>query len=295
LRKSVGCTNRAFPQKYRSFVSHGEKPPPEIGGKIRILRCFAKKSLAVGLAADAENRNEHRTDKMIFTGMIRHKRAAEYFGQRGSVQLTESGKRDVSIKDILPNSPRIGVLAIQGNYASHAQALTEAGADPVEVRKPEQLAGLDGLVLPGGESTTMLKFLEKRKFFEVLQQFCAVKPVFGTCAGAILLARKVLNPPQRSLGVLDAVVERNAYGRQIDSAIVTAETALAGGPLEMVFIRAPRISLTGPGVEVLARRDGFPVLVRQGRILAATFHPELSHDRRVHRLFVEAIVAVMKH
>jgi 5'-phosphate synthase pdxT subunit len=232
---------------------------------------------------------------MIFTGMIRHKRAAEYFGQRGSVQLTESGKRDVSIKDILPNSPRIGVLAIQGNYASHAQALTEAGADPVEVRKPEQLAGLDGLVLPGGESTTMLKFLEKRKFFEVLQQFCAVKPVFGTCAGAILLARKVLNPPQRSLGVLDAVVERNAYGRQIDSAIVTAETALAGGPLEMVFIRAPRISLTGPGVEVLARRDGFPVLVRQGRILAATFHPELSHDRRVHRLFVEAIVAVMKH
>jgi 5'-phosphate synthase pdxT subunit len=104
-----------------------------------------------------------------------------------------------------------------------------------------------------------------------------------------------LNPPQRSLGVLDAVVERNAYGRQIDSAIVTAETALAGGPLEMVFIRAPRISLTGPGVEVLARRDGFPVLVRQGRILAATFHPELSHDRRVHRLFVEAIVAVMKH
>ena len=187
--------------------------------------------------------------------------------------------------------PTIGVLAIQGNYASHAQALTEAGAVPVEVRKPEQLIGLDGLVLPGGESTTMLKFLEKHRFFEALQEFCRTRPVFGTCAGVILLAREVLNPAQRSMGVLDAVVERNAYGRQIDSVIVTAETALAGGPLEMVYIRSPRISKIGPGVEVLARRDGFPVLVRQGRILAATFHPELSHDRRVHRLFVESVAA----
>jgi 5'-phosphate synthase pdxT subunit len=184
--------------------------------------------------------------------------------------------------------PSIGVLAIQGNYASHAQALTEAGASPIEVRKPEQLAGLDGLVLPGGESTTMLRFLEKHRFFEQLQEYCRTRPVFGTCAGVILLAREVLNPAQRSLGVLDAIIERNAYGRQIDSVIVTAETELAGGPLEMVFIRSPRIAQTGPGVEVLARRDGFPVLVRQGRILAATFHPELSHDRRVHRLFVES-------
>ena len=187
--------------------------------------------------------------------------------------------------------PTIGVLAIQGNYASHAQALTEAGASPVEVRKPEQLAGLDGLVLPGGESTTMLKFLEKHSFFEILKDFCGSKPVFGTCAGVILLAREVLNPAQRSMGVLDAVVERNAYGRQIDSVIVTAETALAGGPLEMVFIRSPRITKIGPGVEVLAQREGFPVLIRQGRILAATFHPELSHDRRVHRLFVESVMA----
>jgi 5'-phosphate synthase pdxT subunit len=197
----------------------------------------------------------------------------------------------VSIKDILPNCPRIGVLAIQGNYASHAQALTEAGADPVEIRKPEELAGIDGLILPGGESTTMLKFLEKHRFFEVLKDFCATKPVFGTCAGVILLAREVLNPPQRSLGLLDAIVERNAYGRQIDSTIVTAETTLAGGPLEMVFIRAPRIAKIGATVEVLARRDGFPVLVRQGCILAATFHPELSRDRRVHRLFVQAVAA----
>jgi 5'-phosphate synthase pdxT subunit len=185
--------------------------------------------------------------------------------------------------------PAIGVLAIQGNYASHAQALTEAGASPVEVRKPEQLAGLEGLVLPGGESTTMLKFLEKHRFFEALQEFCRTMPVFGTCAGVILLAREVLNPAQRSMGVLDAVVERNAYGRQIDSVIVTAETYLPGGPLEMVFIRSPRITQIGLGVDVLATRDGFPVLVRQGRILAATFHPELSHDRRVHRLFVESV------
>ena len=187
--------------------------------------------------------------------------------------------------------PRIGVLAIQGNYASHSAALTEAGAEPAEVRKPEQLAGLDGLILPGGESTTILRFLEKHHFFEALQEYCGRKPVFGTCAGAILLAREVLNPPQRSLGVLDAVVERNAYGRQIDSTILTAETTLAGGPLEMVFIRAPRIVATGPGVEVLAKRDGSPVLVRQGIVMAATFHPELSADRRVHRLFVEAVHA----
>lgn len=190
--------------------------------------------------------------------------------------------------------PRIGVLAIQGDYAAHAGALTQVGAAPVEVRRPEQLAGLDGLILPGGESTTILRFLEKLRFFEVLEEFCSRHPVFGTCAGAILLAREVINPPQRSLGALDAVLERNAYGRQIDSAILTEETLLPGGPLEMVFIRAPRIVAIGPGVEVLARRDGFPVLVRQGRIMAATFHPELSADRRVHRLYVEAAVTASK-
>jgi 5'-phosphate synthase pdxT subunit len=187
--------------------------------------------------------------------------------------------------------PVIGVLAIQGDYAAHAKALSEAGADPCGIRKPEQLAALDGLVLPGGESTTILKFLEKRHFFEALKEFCGRKPVFGTCAGAILLAREVRNPAQHSLGVLDAVVERNAYGRQIDSTILTAGTALAGGPLEMVFIRAPRIVQTGDGVQVLALREGSPVLVRQGTTLAATFHPELSIDRRVHRLFVQIVAA----
>ena len=185
--------------------------------------------------------------------------------------------------------PRIGVLAIQGDYSSHAAALADTGAGPVEVRKPDQLEGLDGLILPGGESTTMLKFLEKHGFFETLGEFCRRKPVFGTCAGAILLAREVRHPAQRSLGALDVIVERNAYGRQIDSAILTAETELPGGPLEMVFIRAPRILLAGEDVEVLARRENFPVLVRQGSILAATFHPELSQDRRVHKLFVEIV------
>ena len=185
--------------------------------------------------------------------------------------------------------PRIGVLAIQGNYAAHAAALTETGAEPCEVRKPEEMAALDRLILPGGESTTMLKFLEKRGLFEALREFCEKKPVFGTCAGAILLAREVRHPAQRSLGVLDAVVERDAYGRQIDSAILNAETELPGGPLEMVFIRAPRIVSTGERVETLARRDGSPVLVRQGSLLAATFHPELSADRRIHRLFVQMV------
>ncbi len=195
--------------------------------------------------------------------------------------------------------PRIGVLAIQGDYAAHAEALTEAGAEPVEVRNPDQLESLDGLILPGGESTTMLKFLERagpgaRSFFEALQGFVKNKPVFGTCAGAILLAREVRNPHQRSLGALDAVVDRNAYGRQIDSAILTEPSSLPGEPLEMVFIRAPRIAETGPAVEVLARREGFPVLVRQGNLMAATFHPELSGDRRVHRLFVETAIAQKK-
>ena len=188
-------------------------------------------------------------------------------------------------------TPRIGVLAIQGDYAAHRAALQDAGAEPVEIRNPEELDGLDGLVLPGGESTTMLKFLERRHFFDAVAKFVKIRPVFGTCAGAILLAREVRHPAQRSLGALDAVVERNAYGRQIDSTILTLPSSLPGEPVEMVFIRAPRIVETGLEVEVLARREGFPVLVRQGNLMAATFHPEMSTDRRIHRLFVETVKA----
>lgn len=186
--------------------------------------------------------------------------------------------------------PRIGVLAIQGDYAAHADALVEAGAIPVEIRKREELEDLDGIIIPGGESTTMLKFLELRHLFDDLKNFCRTHPVFGTCAGAILLAREVRNPQQTSLGLLDAVIERNAYGRQIDSSILFSETKLAGEKLEMVFIRAPRIVHTGPTVEVLAEREGRPTLVRQGNLMAATFHPELTPgDRRVHRAFVDLV------
>jgi 5'-phosphate synthase pdxT subunit len=183
----------------------------------------------------------------------------------------------------------IGVLALQGAYDAHAKTLTTLGATPRLVRTPAQLEGLDGLIMPGGESTTMLKFLDRNKFFDVLETFVRTTPTFGTCAGAILLAARVENPPQRSLAALDITVERNAYGRQIDSTILHATTALPGPPLEMVFIRAPRITATGPGVEILARRDGFPTLVRSGNLLAATFHPELSRDPRVHQLFLAIV------
>ena len=187
------------------------------------------------------------------------------------------------------SAPRIGVLAIQGDYERHAAALEEAGAQPSLVKTPEVLVNLDALILPGGESTTMLKFLERGGFFDTLQDFARLKPVFGTCAGAILLAREVLNPPQPSLAALDIAVQRNAYGAQRDSAILNLDTTLPGGPLETVFIRAPRIVSTGPEVEILALREGFPVLVRQGNTMAATFHPELSADRRVHQFFVDLV------
>ncbi len=188
-----------------------------------------------------------------------------------------------------PRSPIIGVLALQGDYASHALALRDAGAEPRMVRTKEDLEQVDGLIIPGGESTTFLKLLEREGLFAPLLKFVETRPTFGTCAGCILLANKVLNPAQQSLGALDATVERNAYGRQIDSDILTTETSLPGGPLEMVFIRAPRIAAVGSGVEVLAARDDAPVLIRQRNILAATFHPELSQDRRVHNYFVRMV------
>ncbi|HEY4381049.1 MAG TPA: pyridoxal 5'-phosphate synthase glutaminase subunit PdxT [Acidobacteriaceae bacterium] len=188
-----------------------------------------------------------------------------------------------------PEPLTIGVLALQGAYDAHVQTLAALGARPRLVRIPLELAELDGLIMPGGESTTMLKFLDRNGFFDILQSYVQTTPTFGTCAGAILLANRVEGPEQRSLAALDITVERNAYGRQIDSTILTAPTTLPGGPLEMVFIRAPRIRSTGPGVETLASRDGFPTLVRSGHLLAATFHPELSHDHRVHQLFLNMV------
>ena len=183
----------------------------------------------------------------------------------------------------------IGILALQGAYEAHAKMLRTLGATPRLARLPADLDGIDGLIMPGGESTTMLKFLERHGFFDTLKNFVQTIPTFGTCAGAILLATDVENPTQKSLAALDITVERNSYGRQIDSTILHADSKLPGGPLEMVFIRAPRITRTGAAVETLATRETNPVLVRQGHILAATFHPELSHDTRVHELFLNLV------
>jgi len=183
----------------------------------------------------------------------------------------------------------IGVLALQGAYDAHARVLATLGATPRMVRLPIQLEELDGLVMPGGESTTMLKFLDRDDFFSALRTFVQTRPTFGTCAGAILLAKEVTHPAQASLGALDIAVERNAYGSQNESVILHEETSLPGGPLEMVFIRAPRISRVGPGVETLATRNGDATLVRSGHLLASTFHPELSSDTRVHQLFLDLV------
>ncbi len=183
----------------------------------------------------------------------------------------------------------IGVLAIQGDYEAHQRRLQELGAETVLVRKPEQLDQVDALVMPGGESSTMLRFLERDGFFEKLRDFVRRKPTFGTCAGAILLAGKVENPAQESLGAIDMGILRNGYGRQLESSIQKVDSSLPGGPVEMVFIRAPRISTTGSKVEILAKLGDDPVLVRQGKIMAATFHPELSADSRVHAEFLKLV------
>ena len=182
----------------------------------------------------------------------------------------------------------IGVLALQGDFDAHRRRLEELGADVVLVRKAEDFDHIDGLVIPGGESTTFLKLLPK-ELLERLRDFVHTKPTFGTCAGAIMLAQHVTNPDQPGLNALDITVERNAYGRQIDSTILEAETKLGGPPLEMVFIRAPRIQYAGDGVEVLAKRGDDAVLVRKGIVMAATFHPELSDDTRVHAEFLKLV------
>jgi len=188
---------------------------------------------------------------------------------------------------------KIGVLALQGDFDAHRRRLEELGAEVVLVKKPEQLDGIDGLIIPGGESGTFLKLLGEAGF-EKLKQFVHAKPTFGTCAGAILLATEVENPKQAGLGALDIRIRRNAYGRQIDSSIregrfVPKNEEPSGSPLEMVFIRAPKIERVGPGVEVIATEGADPVAVRQGKVMAATFHPELSTDTRVHQAFLDLV------
>ena len=193
----------------------------------------------------------------------------------------------------LPKNTTIGVLALQGDFDAHRRRLQELGANVLLVKKPEQLDEIDGLVIPGGESGTFLKLLGNEGF-EKLRQFVRLKPTFGTCAGAILLATEVENPKQAGLGAIDIRIRRNAYGRQIDSSIREGQfllQKLAASPLEMVFIRAPRIERLGPKVEVVATegKDKVPVAVRQGSAMAATFHPELSDDTRVHQAFLDMV------
>jgi 5'-phosphate synthase pdxT subunit len=187
-------------------------------------------------------------------------------------------------------STRVGALALQGDFEAHAAALRRVGAEVVEVRRVGELADLDGLVMPGGESTTLLNLMQDEPWFDGLRRFHARGGVlFGTCAGAILLAREVRSPRQPSLGLLDAVVDRNAYGRQVDSFETRLAVPALGFEVTGVFIRAPRFRQIGPGVEVLARYQDEPVLVRQGRILAATFHPEIAGDDRLHAWFVASL------
>jgi 5'-phosphate synthase pdxT subunit len=187
----------------------------------------------------------------------------------------------------------VGILALQGGFASHAAALSRAGLDrAVEVRRPAQLERLDGLILPGGESTTLLNLMADEPWFESLRAFGARGgALFATCAGTILLAREVRDPAQPSVGLLDAAVERNAWGRQVDSFEATLAVRGIAGGVPAVFIRAPRLVRLGPGVETLAEFRGEPVLVRQGRVLAATFHPELTADSRLHRWFLDSVAA----
>jgi len=184
---------------------------------------------------------------------------------------------------------RIGVLALQGDFEAHEKALARAGAEAVEVRSAADLENIQGLVIPGGESSTMLKLLEQEHLLEPLREFGRSHPILGTCAGAILLASEVQNPAQHSLGLVDIGIERNAYGRQLDSRIARIHPEGLEGELEAVFIRAPIIRRVGKDAKVLASYQGDPVLVSQGRHLVATFHPELTADSRVHLMFLEKV------
>lgn len=183
---------------------------------------------------------------------------------------------------------KIGIVAIQGDYEAHARALDRLGVEHTYVRLPDDLADVSGVILPGGESTTHLKVMNEEGLFSALKQFAANGGAFfGTCAGAILLARDVHGPAQQSLGLLDISILRNGYGRQLASDVHSGNSKLSERPLEMVFIRAPIIEAVGKDVQVLAEDGGHPVLVQQGRILASTFHPELTSDTTIHKYFLK--------
>jgi 5'-phosphate synthase pdxT subunit len=187
---------------------------------------------------------------------------------------------------------KIGILAVQGDFEAHAEMLAGMGVETIEVRSREDLEGCHGLILPGGESTTQLQFLQEEGLYEAIQSFAAKdKAIFGTCAGAILLATEVKNPRQESLGLLDMTVLRNGYGRQVHSDVVSGPSTLKREPLEMVFIRGPVIERVGPTVEVLAEYAGKPALVQKGRVMAAAFHPELTTDTTVHDRFLKMAAA----
>jgi 5'-phosphate synthase pdxT subunit len=184
--------------------------------------------------------------------------------------------------------PAIGVLALQGAFTAHTSSFREVGLRVCEIRRVADLEGVDGLMIPGGESTTLLNLMQDEPWFDRLRQFHDQGGVLaGTCAGAILLAREVENHPVRTLGLIDAIAVRNAYGTQVDSFATEAEAAPPLEGLRCVFIRAPRLRRPGPDLEVLARVDGWPVCVRQGRVLATTFHPELTDDPRIHCMLLE--------
>jgi 5'-phosphate synthase pdxT subunit len=182
----------------------------------------------------------------------------------------------------------IGLLALQGDFEAHQRAFADIGVPTIQVRDANQLDQISGLVIPGGESTTMLKLIDIEGLREPLQHFCQTKPIFGTCAGAILLAKEVTHPEQPSFGAVDITIERNAYGRQLQSTVAPV-TMADGSQVEGVFIRAPIIRRTGPEVRTLASFEGNPVLIEQGRHLVATFHPELTSDRTIHRLFANRV------
>jgi 5'-phosphate synthase pdxT subunit len=200
--------------------------------------------------------------------------------QRGRHPSGEAAKRKKAMK--------IGIVAVQGDFEAHAAILRSLGAETVEVRAVDDLQGCDGVVLPGGESTTQLQFLKEEGLFEAIRKFAGLGgAVFGTCAGAILLATNVKNPAQDSLGLLEMTILRNGYGRQLASDVFLEPSALKNEPLEMVFIRGPIIEEVGKGISVLARHEGLPALVEKGNLLAATFHPELTDDSTVHEHFLE--------